>query len=96
MRTPLTDAEIAAALRALPGWSHEERALSKTYRFGTFRDALAFIVRLGFEAEDLDHHPEIANVYNRVGLTLRTHDAGNTVTALDVELARRAERIAGG
>ncbi|MBZ0119655.1 MAG: 4a-hydroxytetrahydrobiopterin dehydratase, partial [Sandaracinaceae bacterium] len=52
-----------------------------------------FLVRIAFDAEQLGHHPEIHNVYSRVWLTLRTHDAGNRVTALDVKLARAIERV---
>jgi 4a-hydroxytetrahydrobiopterin dehydratase len=49
---------------------------------------MSFLVRLSFEAEQRDHHPEIFNVYDRVELTLRTHDAGDRITKADVELAR--------
>jgi len=51
------------------------------------------MVRLSFEAEDLDHHPELSNVYNRVAIALCTHDAGNRVTQLDVELAQRITQL---
>jgi len=95
-----TAEEIAAALAALSGWRHEAAAggdaLAKTYTFATFRDALAFMVRAGFEAEALDHHPEWTNVYNRVAVRLNTHDAGGRVTAKDLELARRMDAAAGG
>lgn len=94
MRTPSSAAEIDAALAGLPGWSHADGALTRSLRFPTFRDALAFLVRVGFEAEELNHHPEIHNVYNRVTLVLRTHDAGNIVTALDIDLARRIAALA--
>jgi len=94
MRTPpLTPEEITAALAGLPGWTFERDALAKEFKFGGFRDALAFMVRAGFEAEALDHHPEWANVYNRVAVRLNTHDAGGKVTAKDVELAQRFEKI---
>lgn len=95
MTPPLTAAEIAAVLPELPGWSEAGDALEKTYKFAGFRDAVAFIVRLGFECEALDHHPDLRNVYNRVTLRLNTHDAGGKITAKDVELARRAEKVAG-
>lgn len=93
-RAALTEAEIREALTALPGWRHEDGALKKTFQRGTFRDAMAFLVRIGFEAEERDHHPEIANVYGRVDILLRTHDAGNQVTRLDVELASVIEKLA--
>lgn len=91
-RLPLTDAEVNAALADLPGWAFTGHTLVKHFQFKNFRDALAFIVRIGLEAEGLDHHPEIKNVYNKVELALNTHDAGGRVTALDVELARRIEK----
>lgn len=65
----------------------------KTFVFGSFREALSFMVRVGFEAEALNHHPEWSNVYNRVVIRLTTHDAGNKVTTSDLELVRRIEGI---
>jgi len=94
MSAPLSRARIAAALDGLPGWKFQRDALAKTFQFGSFREALSFMVRAGFEAEELNHHPEWSNVYNRVVVRLSTHDAGGKVTAKDVELARRLERIA--
>jgi 4a-hydroxytetrahydrobiopterin dehydratase len=90
---PLTTESIGAALGDLPGWSFESERLSKTYVLASFRDAMAFLIRLSFEAEDLNHHPEINNVYNRVSIALTTHDVGNRVTQLDLDLAGRIERI---
>ncbi len=86
--------EIERALAALPGWRHEGQALQKTFELGSFRAAMSFLVRVGFEAEQRNHHPEIRNVYGRVEILLRTHDAGNVVTSLDVELARAIEGFA--
>ena len=90
-RTPLSDAEITAALSSLPGWAHQDAALAKTFRFRNHREAMSFLVRLSYEAEQRDHHAEIKNVYATVELVLRTHDAGNAVTAKDVEMARAIE-----
>jgi len=84
---------IARALKELPGWKHEGDALHKAYDLGSFRAALAFLVRIGFEAEQRNHHPEIFNVYGKVELTLRTHDAGNKVTELDLDLAKAIEAL---
>lgn len=91
MRSALDEAAITTALTTLPGWRHDGAALRKTYQLKNFREAMSFLVRLSFEAEQRDHHPEIANVYGRVDLVLRTHDAGNAVTQADVELARAIE-----
>ena len=93
-RTASSTEEITAALASLPGWRHEGDALKKTFQHPTFRDAMAFLVRIGFEAEQRDHHPEIFNVYGKVEITLRTHDAGNKVTALDLTLANVIESLA--
>jgi 4a-hydroxytetrahydrobiopterin dehydratase len=89
----LSPAEIEAALRELPGWSFERDALTKTYQFGSFREAMSFMVRAAFEAEALNHHPDWTNVYNRVSVRLNTHDVGDKVTDRDVELGRRFQKI---
>jgi 4a-hydroxytetrahydrobiopterin dehydratase len=96
MATPkvLTAEEIDAALTALPDWRREGGAIAAAYSFASFRDAVAFILRVGFEAEELNHHPEIANVYNRVSFKLSTHDAGDAVTERDIGLAGRISAAA--
>jgi len=93
MSTPLTAAEIKAALATLPGWADERDALAKSFKFGSFREAMSFMVRVSYEAEAMDHHPDWSNVYNRVAIRLNTHDAGGKVTAKDVELAKRIQKI---
>lgn len=93
MRSPLSPDEVAVALKELRGWRHEGDALKRTFEFGNFREAMSFLVRISFEAEARDHHPEIANVYRRVDLALRTHDAGNRVTRADVELAKAIDTV---
>ncbi len=90
---PLTHEEISNALESLPGWTLLGDALAKSYTFGSFREAMSFMVRVGFEAEALDHHPEWTNVYSRVAIRLNTHDAGGKVTAKDVKLAHRIQEI---
>jgi len=94
MAKPLAAAEITAALAGLPGWSFAGDALAKEFKFGDFRQALTFMVRVGFEAEALNHHPDWTNVYNRVAIRLNTHDAGGKVTAKDVELAKKIQALA--
>ena len=93
MNPPLINEEITQACTRLPGWSVERAALAKTFKFGSFREAMSFIVRVSYEAEALNHHPEWSNVYNRVVVRLTTHDAGNKITAKDVELATRMQKI---
>ena len=93
MSTPLKPEEIAQACTRLAGWRFDRDALTKTFKFGSFREALSFMTRVAFEAEELNHHPEWTNVYNRVDVRLNTHDAGNKVTARDVDLATRIQAI---
>jgi len=93
MNTPLTEQDLNAARAALTGWTIAPDALTKTFQFASFREAMSFMVRVGFEAEALDHHPEWTNVYNRVTIKLNTHSAGGKVTGLDVELATRIQSV---
>jgi 4a-hydroxytetrahydrobiopterin dehydratase len=93
MAKPLTPEEIKVALQKLPGWTLEGNALAKSFKFGSFREAMSFMVRTAFEAEAMDHHPDWTNVYNRVAVRLNTHDAGGKVTAKDVELAGKIQAI---
>lgn len=94
MSRELSENEVAAALSGLDGWESESHELVKTYKFPTFRAAIAFIVRISFEADEMNHHPELRNVYNRVRVALCTHDAGSVVTEKDVTLAEKIEKIA--
>jgi len=92
-RKPLDKQEISLGLAELPGWEFSPDTISRLYSFGSFREAMSFMVRVGFEAESMDHHPEINNVYSQVRISLNTHDAGNKVTELDMELARRINKL---
>ncbi len=87
-------AELTETLAAA-GWtlSEDGTAISRSYRFRNFRDAMAWMTRAAFEAEALDHHPEWSNVYNRVEVRLTTHDAGG-LTEKDISLAERMEKLA--
>ena len=91
---PLGRSEVEQALGSLRGWAYRENALERTFEFADFSAALGFIVRVGVEAERLNHHPDLHNVYSRVTLRLNTHDAGDAVTARDVDLARAIEKLA--
>ena len=84
------------ALADLDGWEDcaDRDAIRKSFRFPDFSTAFAFMTRTALEAERLDHHPEWFNVYNRVEVTLSTHDAGG-VTRRDIELAAFMDRAAG-
>ena len=77
------------ALTLLDGWTEVQGrdAIHKTFKFPDFNAAFAFMTRVALKAEQLDHHPEWSNVYNKVEITLSTHDAGG-VTELDAALAK--------
>lgn len=93
MADPLSKNEIENALSSLSEWSHEDDKLKKEFSFNNFRDAMAFITRIAFEAEEQVHHPEIFNVYNTVKIALSTHDAGGKVTEKDLKLAKSIESL---
>jgi 4a-hydroxytetrahydrobiopterin dehydratase len=96
MAQKLTGDARKAALAKLGGWSEVagRDAISRKYTFEDFSAAFGFMARAALVAEKLDHHPEWFNVYNRVEVTLATHDAGG-VTERDVKLAEAMNRIAG-
>lgn len=75
-------------------WREEDNKLKRSLRFKDFKAAMAFMNEVADVAEELNHHPWWSNVYNQVEIELTTHDAGNTVTAKDIELARRIDAIA--
>lgn len=89
---PLSAAELTEALASLPGWSGDSHGLHRELVFPGFPAAIAWMARVAPAIEAGNHHPEWSNVYNRVRITLRTHDAGNRVTAKDVALARLLEK----
>lgn len=93
MRAALTPSQIQEALNGLEGWSVEQSKLLKVYELKDFKAALAFINRVGAEAERMNHHPEIHNSWNRVTLRLCTHDAGDRITEKDLTLARAIQSI---
>ncbi|HVY89766.1 MAG TPA: 4a-hydroxytetrahydrobiopterin dehydratase [Hyphomonadaceae bacterium] len=86
-----------AALSQLAGWAETpgRDAISRTYKFADFNAAFGFMTRVALHADKHDHHPEWFNVYNRVDVTLSTHDAGG-VTDKDVTLAKFMDGIAKG
>lgn len=75
-------------------WTTTPEALTAHFTFPDFSSAFAFMTEVAAEAERLNHHPEWTNIYNQVSIRLSTHDAGNTVTAADRELAERIAQIA--
>lgn len=97
MTTPtlLSEAERVRWLAAHPDWAWKASpdAIQKTFRFDDFVAAFGFMTRVALVAERAGHHPEWTNVYNRVEVTLTTHDAGG-LTALDLELATTMDAMA--
>ncbi len=91
----LTDSEREAALARLTGWTLREDGLAicRTLQFSDFAEAFGFMARVAIHAEKADHHPEWFNVYNRVEITLTTHDAGGLSTR-DVALAELINQMA--
>lgn len=76
-------------------WTEVNNALEREFTFEDFTEAFGFMTRVAFAAEAAAHHPEWSNVYNRVTIRLTTHDAGNTVTAKDRDLAAVIDNIYG-
>lgn len=74
-------------------WKEEDNKLKKEFKFKDFQEAFAFMTRVAFLAEAADHHPTWSNVYNVVTIELTTHDADNTVTKKDRELAAAIDKI---
>ena len=68
-------------------WLAKDNKLTRTFEFKDFIEAFSFLSKVALLAEKFDHHPEIFNVYNKVVLSLQTHDAGNTITQKDYDLA---------
>lgn len=96
MATKLTESERAEALASIGDWSLVDGrdAITRTFRFKDFNAAFGFMSRAALKAEKMDHHPEWFNVYNKVEVTLSTHDAGG-LTELDIRLARFMDKAAG-
>jgi len=74
-------------------WVLSDNKLTKTFEFTTFEEAIDFMVRASKVISELDHHPEWTNVYNRVMVSLCTHDAGNAVTQKDHDLATALDQV---
>jgi 4a-hydroxytetrahydrobiopterin dehydratase len=88
MTAKLTGKPLADALAKLKGWKEVpgRSAIHKSFKFGDFNEAWGFMTRVALAADKADHHPEWSNVYNKVEITLSTHDAGG-LSAKDMALA---------
>lgn len=88
------DNQIQAGLLEASGWQLDSQGeIFKQYQFANFVEALAFVNKIGALAEELEHHPDITINYNKVKLSVTTHDAGG-LTALDFKLATKANDLA--
>lgn len=90
----LADAQIQAQLANLPNWVLQQDKLHREYKFANFERAIAFMLAAVPGIQQMDHHPEWSNVYNRVTVDLTTHSAGG-VTEKDFKLAAALEDLAG-
>ncbi len=95
MTAKLTGKARTAALASLKGWKKVPKrdAIAKSFKFADFNQAWGFMTRVALAAEKADHHPEWSNVYNKVDITLSTHDAGG-LSAKDVALATFIDSLA--
>lgn len=91
--TTIGEPEAQQRLKALSGWELDGASIRRQFTFGGFPDALAFVVRLGFDAEAADHHPDILVNYKRVTLTYTTHSEGG-LTENDFAGAAKASELA--
>lgn len=95
MAEKLKESERAEAFASISEWKLVDGrdAITRTFRFKDFNAAFGFMARVALKADKMDHHPEWFNVYNRVEVTLSTHDADG-LTSLDIRLARFMDGIA--
>ena len=89
----LSRQEVSRSLRGLRKWKLLHGKLHREYRFGSFEESIAFIVKSSLEVVKLDHHPEWFNVYDRVVIDLVTHDVGG-ISNYDFILAKKLESVA--
>ena len=92
-RRRLSASELAVALSGLVGWSLVEGKLHREFKFRDFVEAIGFMTSAALVIQEMDHHPEWFNVYQRVRIDLVTHDAGG-ITATDVKLATKLNDLA--
>lgn len=92
MADKLSTDQITTGLQTLEGWEYKNDALEKDFVFKDFPATLSKMIEIGYAAEKMNHHPEWFNVYNRLNIRLRTHDADG-VTSNDFDLANAIEGI---
>lgn len=88
----LSDAEIKAKLKEVPGWTQVNNSIERTWRFQSFMEAVAFMNRVFALAEQANHHPDLLNSWTKVRVRFTTHDAGG-LTDRDFKLAKRVDAL---
>ncbi|MCK5401896.1 MAG: 4a-hydroxytetrahydrobiopterin dehydratase [Flavobacteriaceae bacterium] len=88
----LSESDIEKRLLRFPDWEYHENAIHTEFEFDNFKDCFSAMSRIAFECEALNHHPNWTNVYNRLNISLSTHDA-NGITEKDFKLAEAIETI---
>jgi 4a-hydroxytetrahydrobiopterin dehydratase len=89
----LNNEEIEQRLGELDGWERDGDAIARTFELDDFKDSVEFVNRLTAEAEEMNHHPDLAISWNKVTVTITTHSVGG-LTADDFELAKRIATLA--
>ena len=84
---------MSVSLIDMQNWEAQNNKLTKTFEFQSFEEAIEFMVRASKVISQMDHHPEWTNVYNRVMVSLCTHDAGNVITQKDHDLAAALDAV---
>lgn len=87
-----TQEQIKTGLKELPGWTLKEEKLNREFKFKNFVQAWGFMTQVAMLAEQMDHHPEWSNVYNRVEIYLTTHEAGG-ISQRDFDLAAKIDQV---
>ena len=93
MSTVLSDSEVQQALEQLRGWKKNHHAIERVFQFANFVQAMEFVNQIAEAAEAVNHHPDILISYNKVTLTLISHDSGG-VTQRDIKMAARINDMA--
>ena len=88
----LTEVEIEKKLKYLPDWDYYENALHSEFEYESFKNCMSAMMRIAFECENLNHHPEWINVYKTVEVTLTSHDIQG-LSSLDLELASKLDAL---
>ena len=94
MPTKLTQDQISAAVKDLPGWAVKDGKLHRDFKFKDFSAAFGFMSRVALAAEKMDHHPDWSNGWNKVAVDLVTHSAGG-ITENDTTLAKKMNELTG-